>query len=94
MRPGDAAAFSTAVADGTEAVVVIAQCGLSGEESRRRLQRDIAATVRTTAGVDCQVVLVPPRSLPHTSSGKLSRSSAKAKYLAGMYVQPLHGEGA
>jgi fatty-acyl-CoA synthase len=29
------------------------------------------------------VVLVPPRSLPFTSSGKLSRAGAKLRYLSG-----------
>jgi fatty-acyl-CoA synthase len=33
--------------------------------------------------VETRVVLVPPRSLPLTSSGKLSRSRARAIYLAG-----------
>jgi fatty-acyl-CoA synthase len=33
--------------------------------------------------VNCEVVLVAPRSLPFTSSGKLSRMQAKALYLAG-----------
>jgi fatty-acyl-CoA synthase len=28
-------------------------------------------------------VLVPPRSLPFTSSGKLSRAGARERYLAG-----------
>jgi hypothetical protein len=34
------------------------------------------------------VVLVPPRSLPHTSSGKLSRRLARARYLAGAFAAP------
>ena len=33
------------------------------------------------------VVLVPHNSLPQTSSGKLSRSKAKANYLSGDYDQ-------
>ncbi len=39
--------------------------------------------VHHSAGVECSVVLVPPKSLPFTSSGKLSRAGAKQKYLAG-----------
>jgi fatty-acyl-CoA synthase len=31
---------------------------------------------------------VPPHGLPQTSSGKLSRAKAKAKYLAGEYDRP------
>jgi fatty-acyl-CoA synthase len=30
---------------------------------------------------------VPPKGLPQTSSGKLSRARAKANYLAGVYAQ-------
>jgi fatty-acyl-CoA synthase len=39
--------------------------------------------VHRSAGVECAVVMIPPRSLPFTSSGKLSRAAAKAAYLAG-----------
>jgi fatty-acyl-CoA synthase len=39
--------------------------------------------VHHSAGVECKVVMVPPKSLPFTSSGKLSRSGAKQKYLSG-----------
>jgi hypothetical protein len=33
--------------------------------------------------VPCEIVLVAPRSLPYTSSGKLSRTTAKSQYLNG-----------
>jgi fatty-acyl-CoA synthase len=33
--------------------------------------------------MNCVVELVPPRTLPRTSSGKLSRAKAKKQYLAG-----------
>ena len=33
--------------------------------------------------MNCIVELVPPRTLPRTSSGKLSRAKAKKLYLAG-----------
>ena len=45
--------------------------------------------MREAIAVDCDVVLVPPTmGLPTTSSGKLSRSRAKANYLAGLYDRP------
>ena len=34
-------------------------------------------------GVECEVVLAPPRSLTFTTSGKLSRAAVKADYLSG-----------
>ena len=33
--------------------------------------------------MNCVVELVPPRTLPRTSSGKLSRAKAKKLYLSG-----------
>ncbi len=65
--------------------MVVVECRLSDDGARLKLKREVAATVRRTAGIDCEVVLAPPRTLPHTSSGKLSRASAKAKYLSGSY---------
>jgi fatty-acyl-CoA synthase len=48
--------------------------------------------VNRTAAIDCIVVPVPPRSLPLTSSGKLSRSKAKQNYIAGQYRAALAAE--
>ena len=36
--------------------------------------------------MSCGVDLVPPRTLPRTSSGKLSRAKAKKLYLAGEII--------
>ena len=88
MRTGDVAAFSVSGDDGAERVVIVAASRLNDDDARHAIRRAIAATVRTTAGVDCEVVLAPPRSLPHTSSGKLSRSAVKENYLAGRYAEP------
>ena len=85
LRRGDAAAFSVEDEDGAEQVVVVVQCRLHDPEERAKLERDISASTRLIAGADCTVVLAQPRSLPMTSSGKLSRTSAKANYLAGRY---------
>jgi fatty-acyl-CoA synthase len=48
-----------------------------------RLRNDIAEKVRAITGMHCVVELVPPRTLPRTSSGKLSRAKAKKLYLSG-----------
>lgn len=85
LRRGDAAAFSVEDDDGAEQVVVVVQCRATDAESRSRMEREISSATRLVAGADCRVVLAQPRSLPMTSSGKLSRSSAKANYLAGRY---------
>ena len=41
------------------------------------------ARVQESVGIVCDVVLVPPRSLPKTSSGKLARNRAKNMFIAG-----------
>ncbi|MFO1080230.1 MAG: fatty acyl-AMP ligase [Reyranellaceae bacterium] len=86
VRSGDTAAFSIDTGEG-ERVVVAVLARVAGEEGRAALARDVAGTVRETASVDCDVVLVPPTlGLPTTSSGKLSRARTKANYLAGLYT--------
>ena len=64
-------------------VVVLVQCRLGDAEAREQLKLDVGAAVQRSAGVECRVILVPPRSLPFTSSGKLSRAGAKSGFLSG-----------
>lgn len=86
VKNGDAAAFSIDTGEG-ERVVVAVLARVSGEEGRAVLARDVAGAVREAIAVDCDVALVPPTTgLPTTTSGKLSRSRAKANYLAGLYT--------
>ena len=90
VKNGDSVAFSVDGGDGEgggERVVVAVLARVSGEEGRQTLASDVAQAVREAIAVDCDVVLVPPAiGLPTTSSGKLSRSRAKANYLAGLYA--------
>ncbi len=83
LKSGDAAAFALEEADGSEHVVVLVQCRSSDVEEREALRREVSVVVHQQAGVECRIVLVPPRSLPFTSSGKLSRAGAKGLYLSG-----------
>lgn len=83
LRAGDVAAFAVEGDDGEDDVVVLVECRLTERAAMEDLRRDVAAAVHHSAGVECQVVLVAPRSLPFTSSGKLSRVQAKQKYLNG-----------
>jgi fatty-acyl-CoA synthase len=86
VKSGDSVAFSVDSAEG-ERVVVAVLARVSGDEARQTLAGDVAGAVREAVAVDCDVVLVPPTmGLPTTSSGKLSRSRAKANYLAGLYA--------
>jgi fatty-acyl-CoA synthase len=86
VKSGDSAAFSVDTGEG-ERVVVAVLARVSGDEAKAKLVRDVAGAVREAIAVDCDVALVPPTmGLPHTSSGKLSRSRTKANYLAGQYA--------
>ena len=72
-------------------IVLLAECRSRDEEERETLRRDIARTARTATGAPVEVVLVAPRALPVTSSGKLSRSAAREKFLDHGF-EVAHGE--
>ncbi len=84
LRSGDVVAFSVD-GDADEQVVSLVQCRSSDANVRDELAAQIANVLRTRHGVEATVVLVPPHGLPQTSSGKLSRSQARALYLAGHF---------
>ena len=80
---GDIAAFAVETENGEEAPAVLVHCRVSDPEERLKLHEQIRDKVRSITGMNCVVELVPPRTLPRTSSGKLSRAKAKRLYLAG-----------
>ncbi len=80
LRSGDVAVFSVDTGI-EEEVVVLVQCRTTDLAAREGLIHDITKFFRGRHGLETRVVLVPPRSLPQTSSGKLSRSRARAMYL-------------
>jgi len=83
FHQGDIAAFSIETESGEEAPAVLVHCRVSDPEERLRLRNEIRDKVRAITGMNCVVELVPPRTLPRTSSGKLSRAKAKTLYLNG-----------
>ena len=80
---GDIAAFSIEMENGEEAPAVLVHCRVSDLDKRLELREQIRDKVRAITGMNCVVELVPPKSLPRTSSGKLSRAKAKKLYLSG-----------
>jgi fatty-acyl-CoA synthase len=80
LKDGEAAAFALEDEDGSDAVVVLIECKLTDPDQQEALRY---ASVHQVAGVDCKIVLVAPRSLPFTSSGKLSRAGARERYVSG-----------
>lgn len=83
FHQGDIAAFSVETENGEEAPAVLVHCRVSDPVERVKLRDQIRDKVRSITGMNCVVELVPPRTLPRTSSGKLSRAKAKKLYLAG-----------
>jgi fatty-acyl-CoA synthase len=87
FKSGDIAAFAITTPGGEETPAVLVQCRTSDENERAKLRDQIRDKVRSVTGMHCVVELVPPRTLPRTSSGKLSRAKARNLYLSGE-IQP------
>lgn len=83
VRSGDIAAISIPGEDAEEVPTVLVQCRLRDEAERADLAEVIKTQIRKATGVSCKVALIPPRTLPRTSSGKLSRAKARAQFLSG-----------
>jgi fatty-acyl-CoA synthase len=87
FKAGDIAAFSVTTPGGEETPAVLVQCRTTDDVERTKLRDTIRDKVRSITGMNCVIELVPPRTLPRTSSGKLSRAKARNQYLSGE-IQP------
>jgi len=83
LRSGDSAAISVPGHSDEEIAVLLVQCRMREPEEREALRKEIKDAIQHSVGIHTEVVFVPPRSLPKTSSGKLSRSKARTAFLAG-----------
>ena len=90
VRVGDALAFSAPGPDGDEFCVLQVQCREKEPTKRRNLERRLTAMMRMELSLDCYVELVPNRSLPKTSSGKLSRAKARLGFIEAHDSDRLH----
>ncbi len=86
FKSGDIAAFALTGPSGEETPAVLVHCRVSDPTERGRLRDDIRERVRAITGISPVVELIPPRTLPRTSSGKLSRTKARNLYLSGEIV--------
>ena len=84
VRAGRAAAFSISADTGEEHVVVLAESEVSEEKQRAELIRHIATAVAARVGFRPErVELYAQGTLPITSSGKVRRRVARARFLNG-----------
>ncbi len=81
VRSEGAAAFSIAGEDDAEVAVLVVQSHESDPFAQASLTDRLKHMILTELGIHCLVELVPSRTLPRTSSGKLSRSAAKRDFL-------------
>lgn len=83
IKVGDIAAISIPGDNAEEMPMILAQCRISDNAERVKLTEDLKKQIQAETGINCLIELVPPKSLPRTSSGKLSRTKARNQYLSG-----------
>lgn len=81
IRTGDALAFSAPGFNNETTIVLVMQCRERDEKTRANIIQRVESAVLEEIGVRCFIKLVPPHTLPRTSSGKLSRSAARRNYM-------------
>ncbi len=75
---------------GTEKLVIVTETAETATSVRQQMINEIIEKVSVVLAIPPdEVVLVPPRTVPKTSSGKLQRSLCKKAYLEGSLVK--HG---
>ncbi len=91
LRPTDASAFSVTGEDGSEVAVLVVQCREIDPVKLASLSDRLLQAIYAEFGIHCMIQLVPPHTLPHTSSGKLARSTARKEFLARHRSESLTG---
>jgi acyl-CoA synthetase (AMP-forming)/AMP-acid ligase II len=82
IRAGNVIAFSIGeFTNSEEQLVVLAESKLD-KGAYQQQAKEVSANILTALGIKAaEVILLPPQSLPKTTSGKLQRSLAKKNYL-------------
>jgi acyl-CoA synthetase (AMP-forming)/AMP-acid ligase II len=85
IRKGNSICFSVPDPSGVEQLVVVAETKEKASE-HERITREVKGAIRGHIGlVPDNVLLLPPGTLPKTSSGKLQRTKAKSLYIEGEF---------
>ncbi len=89
VRKGCLAAFAIPNREtGTEDLVLVCETRETEEQRKQQIEKAVASEVLGSVGAKPdQVLLVPPRSIPKTSSGKLQRLLCRQRYLDGTLVK-------
>jgi acyl-CoA synthetase (AMP-forming)/AMP-acid ligase II len=90
VRLGSVVAFGVPSRDGaTEGAVVVAESKLWRQpEQRERLIAEVRGAVQRMVGLPLdEVVLVPSRTIPKTTSGKVQRARTRSLYLSGTLLE-------
>lgn len=89
IRKGCLVAFACSNPEtGTEDLVMVAETRETDREARRQIEQALSAEVMSTVGVKPdRILLVPPRTIPKTSSGKLQRLLCKQRYIEGTLIK-------
>ncbi|MDH7785452.1 fatty-acyl-CoA synthase [Ochrobactrum sp. 19YEA23] len=66
----------------SEAIVILVEYRSAQRDNCEAVKRQIAVAVNSSIGITPHIELVRPGSLPLTSSGKMSRASARAAYVS------------
>ena len=73
--------------NGEPSVVVQVQCRIVAQEARERLLHTLFAKIHSEFGLSPMIELVPPHSIPRTSSGKPARAEARKRFLSQLVVR-------
>jgi len=89
LRKGCLAAFSVPNEEtGTEDLILVAETRETDPASLDKLEKAIAAEIISSIGTrPDQTLLLPPRSIPKTSSGKVQRLLCKQRYMEDKLVK-------
>ena len=91
VRPTDASAFTVTDEDENEAAVLVVQVRETDPVKLASLSVRLKQAINAEFGIHCLIELVPPHTLPRTSSGKLSRSMARRDFLKRCGEEPQFG---